>query len=185
MAEGRFREDLYYRLNVVPISLPPLREREDDILDIARHFLDLYTERYRKGSCHFSEGAERWLGNHTWPGNIRELRNIIERAVLLCAQDQIRVEDLALGQIERNLAVGQNPVLEITGLGEIRIAVPPWGIALEDVERKLIEEVLKIAGGNTTRSAQLLHISRDTLRYRIKKYRLDLASPPNSTDQPD
>ena len=88
VAEGRFREDLYYRLNVIPISLPPLRERGDDILDIARYFLDLYRERYQKGSCHFSEGAERWLGNHTWPGNVRELRNIIERAVLLCAQDR-------------------------------------------------------------------------------------------------
>ena len=174
VSAGQFREDLYYRLNVFPIRLPPLRERDDDVIEIARHFLVLYGNRYQQESCYFSQGAEHWLRNHDWPGNARELRNVIERAVLLCRGNQIQVADLAMGEAERDLQAQERPpAVETTGLGDIRIALPPWGIALEDVERKLIEEALKVARGNVSRAAQLLHISRDTLRYRIKKYRLD------------
>jgi two-component system response regulator AtoC len=172
VAAGRFRQDLYYRLNVVPIILPPLRERGNDILQIAEHFLDIYRKRYDKLKCEFSEVAERWLMNNAWPGNVRELRNIVERAVLLSPGDRIQVNDLAIGQTETE-RVEAPPVAEITGLGEIKIALPPWGLALEDVERKLIEAALKEAKGNITRAAQLLHLSRDTLRYRMKKHRLE------------
>ncbi len=184
VAEGRFRQDLYYRLNVVPILLPPLREREKDILLIAGHFLAIYNQRYKKEALRFSQGAERWMLNYPWPGNVRELRNLIERAVLLSPTDLIRAEDLAIGEEEKDLLLQErSPAVEITGLGEIRIALPPWGIALEDVERRLIEEALDQAGGNITRTAQLLHMSRDTLRYRIKKHRLDTRAYPKEPDQ--
>ena len=184
VAAGRFRQDLYYRLNVVPVHLPPLRERGQDILHIARHFLAIYSQRYQKGPSYFSPGAERWLLNYPWPGNAREVRNVIERAVLLSPGTLIRSEDLAIGKEEKDLATEERPpAVEIDGLGEVRIALPPWGIALEDVERRLIEEALKQAGGNITRAAQLLHMSRDTLRYRIKKHRLDRQLNPKGTEQ--
>ena len=174
VSTGRFRKDLYYRLNVVPVHLPPLRDRGEDTLNIARHFLGIYSQRYVKGHCRLSQGAERWLLNYPWPGNARELRNVIERAVLLSSGDLLQAEDLAIGKSEKDLALQEDsPALEVTGLGEIRIAIPTWGIALEDVERKLIEEALTKAEGNVTRAAQLLHLSRDTLRYRIEKHGID------------
>ena len=171
VAMGRFRQDLFYRLKVVQISLPPLRERGIDILLIARHFLEIYRKRYDKTGCVFSEAAERWMMNNVWPGNVRELRNIVERAVLLSPGDKIQVKDLAIGQSESEPPESP-PGTEITGLGEIKISLPPWGIALEDVERKLIEAAIEQADGNISRAAQLLHLSRDTLRYRMKKHRL-------------
>ncbi len=175
VASGRFREDLYYRLNVVPIHLPPLRDREEDALFIARHFLEIYSHRYKKTPCTFAPSAERWLQQYNWPGNVRELRNLVERAVLLSPDSLVQAEDLAVGPVTREPTFRQPdnpPAVEITNLGEIRIALPPWGIALEDVERKLIEEALILAEGNVSRAAQLLHMSRDTLRYRLKKHRL-------------
>ncbi|MDP6777894.1 MAG: sigma-54 dependent transcriptional regulator [Candidatus Latescibacteria bacterium] len=179
VAEGRFREDLFFRLNVVPLPVPPLRERGDDILRFARHFLDIFAKRYKDKTPRLSRGAERWLESHLWPGNVRELRNVVERAVLLSPGEIIRVEDLVLGREEQGLlAREQGPAVEVSGLGEIRIALPPWGIALEDVERRLIEAALDLAQGNVTRAAQLLHVSRDTLRYRVGKHGLqDRADP--------
>ena len=109
---------------------------------------------------------------------------MIERAVLLSPGNLIQSEDLAVGKEERDLTAEERPpAVEIDGLGEIRIALPPWGIALEDVERRLIEEALKQAGGNISRAAQLLHMSRDTLRYLIKKHRLDRQVNPKDTEK--
>ncbi len=159
---------------MIPIHLPPLREREEDALHIARHFLDLYGRRYQKGPCRFSPAAERWLLRYPWPGNVREVRNAIERAVLLCPTHIVQVEDLAMGKEGKEVLLHQErpPAVEVTGLGEIRIAIPPWGIALEDVERRLIHEALRLAKGNITTAAQMLHVSRDTLRYRLKKFHI-------------
>lgn len=170
---GKFRQDLYYRLSVVPLHLPPLRDREKDILLIAHHFLSIYGSRYKREDLKLSPGAQRWLQNYSWPGNVRELRNAIERAVLLCRRDQIILEDLALGKEESDLHRTTTPSLKIDPIGNIEINLPPWGLALEDVERRLVQAALEQTGGNVSAAAQLLHISRDTLRYRIKKYNLE------------
>ncbi len=172
--EGRFRQDLYYRLNVVPLSLPPLRQRNEDILLIAHHFLNIYSSRYQKTNLKLSNGAEHWLKNYAWPGNVRELRNLIERATLLSNDNLIQLADLTVGKEENDFRVpDQPPTLVIDDLGDIRINLPPWGIAMEDVERRLIKAALQQTKGKVSFAAQLLHISRDTLRYRIKKYKLE------------
>lgn len=172
VADGRFRTDLLYRLNVYPIPLPPLRDRGRDVLIIAAHFLETYRDRYGKGDLAFSNAGERWLINHDFPGNIRELRNVVERAVLLSDGAVIDVADLAVGSEPAGLAPEEGGAggLTIANFGEIRIEMPPWGIAIEDVERKLILAALDHAAGNVSRAAELLHVSRDTLRYRLKKF---------------
>jgi transcriptional regulator with PAS, ATPase and Fis domain len=175
--DGRFRQDLFYRLNVVPLSLPPLRQRGEDILLIAHHFLEIYGLRYAKPNLQLSKGPQQWLGNYDWPGNVRELHNLIERATLLSPGNLIQLADLSLGKEENDFrVVDQPPSVVIDDLGDIRIALPPWGIALEDVERRLIMAALKQSNGNVSNAAQLLHVSRDTLRYRIKKYKLESIS---------
>lgn len=171
---GQFRQDLYYRLNVVPLDLPPLRQRGEDILMIAHHFLMIYGARYDKSDLKLSKGAEHWLKNYTWPGNVRELRNIIERSALLSQGNLIQLDDLTIGKEEHDFQVSERPpALKIDPLGDISISLPPWGIALEDVERRLIKAALEQTNGKVSAAAQLLHISRDTLRYRIKKYKLE------------
>ena len=177
VSSGRFRTDLLYRLNVYPIALPPLRDRGNDVSLIADHFLEVYRNRYDKPRLKLSTSAERWLRNHTFPGNIRELRNAIERAVLLSDGESVDVEDLAIAGAGHH-ARSQVPKagLTVANFGEIKIEMPPWGIAIEDVERKLILAALDAANGNVTRAAELLHISRDTLRYRLKKF--GLSDPP-------
>jgi len=173
VADGRFRQDLFYRLNVIPLTLPPLKERVGDVTLLARHFLAAFGERYGKPTVRFSDGARRWLINHSWPGNVRELRNVVERAVLLGAADEIQVEDLALGQKEREQRILETgPAVSVGTTGEIHIQLPPWGIALEDVERQMIMAALEATDGNVSKAAPLLHLSRDTLRYRIRKHRL-------------
>jgi transcriptional regulator with PAS, ATPase and Fis domain len=173
VSEGRFREDLFYRLNVFPIALPPLRARGDDALLIGDHFLELYAGRYGKDGLRFSDEARSWLMRHSWPGNVRELRNVVERSVLLSTGDVILAEDLAISQAEgHRLPEQRPPAVQVTELGEIRITMPPWGIAMEDVERKMIEAALARARGNVSRAAELLRLSRDTLRYRMKKHHL-------------
>lgn len=172
--DNTFRQDLYYRLNVVPLNLPPLRTRSDDVILIAHHFLEIYGSRYKKAAPTLSNGAEHWLKNYSWPGNVRELRNLIERATLLSQGTVIQLADLTLGKEENDFQVSdQPPTVEIDDLGDIRINLPPWGIALEDVERRLIMAALHQTKGKVSAAAQLLHISRDTLRYRIKKYQLE------------
>lgn len=174
VSSGTFREDLFYRLNVFPIELPPLRARGGDVLLIARHFLETYARRYAREGLQLSPEASAWLTRHDWPGNVRELRNVVERAVLLSTGNRILAEDLAISRAEgQRLPERRASGVEVTQLGEIRVDMPAWGIALEDVERKLIEAALARARGNVSRAAELLQITRDTLRYRIKKYRLD------------
>jgi transcriptional regulator with PAS, ATPase and Fis domain len=153
VATGEFREDLYYRLNVFSITLPPLRERPDDIEIIAKHFLALETREYQRPK-HFSNDAVSALRVHRWPGNVRELKNVVERAALLSADSrEVRAEHL---MIQRRTTRTSDD-----SAGEIRI--PREGKLMEDIEREAVAVTLRITGGNQAAAARLLGISRPTL----------------------
>ena len=166
--EGRFREDLFYRLNVLPIHIPPLRDRGDDIGQLAIHFVNTLQKEVRTDrNLAISADALRKLEKYNWPGNVRELRNVIERAILLAGGPEIEIEDLP-PEIAHELAVHLQPS---AGLLEAQPDAGPgqWG-ALDETERGLILDALQQANGNQSMAARLLGISRDTLRYRLKKY---------------
>jgi DNA-binding NtrC family response regulator len=162
VAENRFREDLYYRLNVIPVHLPPLRDRKDDVPLLAGHFLARYSKRMRKPVEAIDEDAMADLMSYDWPGNVRELENTIERAVALTEGERITREDLG-GRIRERGPLGE-------GVG---VALGPEGVALEDrladVERDYIAKALAMTGGNLTRAAELLNIPFRSIRYRVKK----------------
>ena len=167
VAKGTFRGDLYYRLAVVRVAVPALRERRDDILPIARHFLVEFTRKFGRAVARFSPEAEEALLAHAWEGNVRELRNVVERTVLTGRGQQIGVADLRLGP-------GDAPVrTPVHGPGDMLPPVTAGGVDLasvqESVERHYIGEALRLADGNETRAAQLLNINYHTFRYRRKK----------------
>lgn len=157
-----FREDLFYRLNVVCINLPPLRELGKDILLIADHLLKIFNIELKKKVGGFSAAAQQELCEYHWPGNVRELSNCIERAMIFIEKDTIDIDDLVI--------TAAAPLK--TGGGQSSWAVPPEGIRLEDVERQLISSALEIAADNKSKAARLLGLSRDTLRYRLEKHKL-------------
>ncbi len=159
--EKEFRADLMYRLNVFPIYLPPLRERDEDITLIAQHFVSQYAREFKKPVTDVSPEAMRKLRGYAWPGNVRELRNVIERAMLLAGGDVIEEADVVLGR------AGHAGAGDIAGL-----SLPPDGIDFEKLERHLLEQALLRAGGNQTKASKLLHLSRDTFRYRLEKHGL-------------
>jgi DNA-binding NtrC family response regulator len=160
--EGRFREDLFYRLNVIAIELPPLRERRDDIPILARHFLAKYGEENHKGDLDLSPEALDVLMEYHWPGNVRELENVIERAAVLTSEHRIGL-DLIPDHV-RTPATFHAPAF----------VMPPEGISFKDVitdfEKRLIESTLETAGGVQKRAAELLHIKPTTLNEMIKRY---------------
>jgi DNA-binding NtrC family response regulator len=159
--EGKFREDLFYRVNVASIKIPPLRERPDDILPLTKYFLQKYNEEFHKNVQKISKGVEDFLKGYDWPGNVRELKNVIERAMILGDGDTFLMEHLPieiLGQASK-----QGGVIE-------GIRIPPEGISMEKVEEALVRQALKMTNGNQTRAAKLLDISRDALRYRMQKF---------------
>jgi DNA-binding NtrC family response regulator len=157
---GRFREDLYYRLQVIPIRLPALRERRDDIPILVQHFLDHFNQEFRKSTLEVEPAAMDRLMAYDWPGNIRELRNVIERIMILETKDRIERSDLPVGiQRER---VDNGPADSAP--------VPVGAMTLEQMERTAILQALDREGHNQVRAARLLGISRDTLRYRMKKF---------------
>jgi DNA-binding NtrC family response regulator len=160
--ENRFREDLFYRLNVIFVQLPPLRERKDDIPILVQHFLDKFGEESRKLAMILTPEAMDRLMAYDWPGNVRELENVIERAVVLCPDREIGV-DLIPDH------VSPNPPLEVPD-----VVIPPDGIHFREVitghERKYIEAALEAAGGVQKRAAELLHIKATTLNEMIKRY---------------
>jgi len=158
--QGRFREDLYYRLNVLPIALPPLRARADDIPRLVSYFIDIYNTEFRKRVRRVVPETMKRLQAYGWPGNIRELRNAIERAMLLADSDE-------LGDSDFPLATGVPP-----RLGE-GVELPPQGIDLEQLERSLVVQALERSGWNQTRAAGLLGVNRDQIRYRIEKFKLE------------
>jgi two-component system response regulator PilR (NtrC family) len=162
--EGRFREDLFYRLHVISIYLPPLRERKEDIPVIAHHFLAKYSEENRKPGLELTAAALDLLMEYDWPGNVRELENVVERAVVLATGSRIDAD-----LIPEN--VRSSPRFHIP-----RFVVPPEGISFKDVitsvEKRLIEETLDAAGGVQKKAAELLRIKPTTLNEMIKRYEI-------------
>jgi DNA-binding NtrC family response regulator len=162
VADGRFRNDLYYRLSVFPITVPPLRERTDDILPLGRHFLQSMRGKYGRPFSGFARDTENLLLGYSWPGNVRELRNAIERAMILERANTISPASLVL----EGVGLPTSPTTEV-GSG-----VPEGIVPLEEVELEMVKRALSATSNNQTRAAELLGITRDQLRYRLKKFGL-------------
>src|SRR4029079_5032023 len=157
---GRFREDLYYRLNVMPIVMPALRQRADDIPRLIAHYVDSFNTEFRKRIRRVVPSAMERLKTYPWPGNVRELRNAVERAMLLAEGNELTLDHF--------------PVVEKRG-GELSesVGLPPNGIDLEQLERSLVVQALQRSGWNQTKAATLLGLNRDQIRYRIEKFHLE------------
>ncbi|MFQ5619910.1 MAG: sigma-54-dependent transcriptional regulator [Rhodospirillales bacterium] len=165
---GQFRADLYFRLRVISLNVPALRDRGGDVVLLARQFLSTHGRRYGKDNLRLTPAAERALAAYGWPGNVRELRNVIEQAVLLATGDTIDADQLSLSPA---LAPGQGPEQGENHASSV-LALPPGGVSLEKVERAFVVQALEKSSWNVTRAAKLLGLTRDTLRYRIEKYGL-------------
>jgi len=162
--EGAFRQDLYFRLNVIQIVIPPLRDRTEDIIPLTRFFIDHYNRKFKRSIEGVSDGAAKLLVAHDWPGNVRELRNAIERAMILEETALITPPSLPIA-ISR-----PDPVAAMAAPAAAEIPVD--GLSLEDNERSLLARALEKTNGNQTQAARLLRITRDTLRYKMKKFNL-------------
>jgi DNA-binding NtrC family response regulator len=160
LEEGTFREDLYYRLNVVPISIPPLRQRKGDIPYLADFFLERFAREAGKNLAGITPAAMKVLADFHWPGNVRELENIIERAVVMANGEKVDVSDIQLDTAPARSTAAEDGT-----------AAPflPTGMTLEQHEDELIREALRRAGGNKSQAARLLGVSRNALRYRLSK----------------
>lgn len=169
--EGRFRSDLYFRLRIVQLLLPPLRERGEDILLLARFFLAQQSARYHRGEMRFSAAAESAMLAYGWPGNIRELRNVIEQTVLLAADQVIEPAQLPFCAVLGNMAATASPAAPSPAPAQPSTTAP-GNLSLEQSERELLVQALDKTAWNVTLAARLLGISRDTLRYRIDKHGL-------------
>jgi DNA-binding NtrC family response regulator len=168
ITEGRFREDLYYRLNVVRIEVPALRDRGDDVLLLAHHFLRELSRKFEKNITDLSSGAQRALIQYSWPGNVRELRNALERAVLLAHGETLTVDDFPMVSCER-------PVDVVRPLnGSISVQLPDEGVSFSLLEKKIIEAALQKTSGNVTEASRLLGLGRGWVRYRVKKHGIRL-----------
>ena len=159
--DGTFREDLFYRLNVIPLTLPPLRERTGDIAGLAAILFRKCRERHNRPELRLPDSIFPYFATHRWPGNVRELENVIERLVVLARGNEITVEDLP-----DSLRRERQP------LEEIRLELPPEGISLEAVERELVVRALERSNWNQTRAAEYLDVSRKVLIYRMEKFGL-------------
>ena len=177
---GEFREDLYWRLKIISIALPPLRDRAEDIPELAEYFLGRFKEEYRKPIRQLSEAALERIGSHSWPGNVRELENCMKRAVLLCSGDVIQKEHVKLETEKEELLAPRNHEQLIDHLRDKLDDLIPDILRLSDrkahaniielVEAMLISRALKECGNNQVKAARMLGISRNTLRHRMKKY---------------
>jgi len=167
--EGRFREDLYYRLNVIPVVIPPLRERRTDVPLLVEHFL----RKYGGGRPRSLSGeALQMLVGYDWPGNVRELESVIERVLLLAEGEQVVASDLPAAVRNR---------VRLSG-ASVDVELPESGVDLRGLERSLIARALERTGGNVSRAARLLGLSRRTLQYRIAKLQ---DAPSRSASAPD
>jgi DNA-binding NtrC family response regulator len=166
MQENLFRQDLYYRLNVVTLQLPPLRERGDDVLVLARHFLSRFAEEYGSALTGFTPEAEALLKSYHWPGNVRELKHTIERVVLLGEGNMVTHKAVA------EAIESDTPLLlaRSRDLTNVTLEIPPEGISLDEAQKQLIEKVLEQTGWHKRRTCEALKISRPRLDRIIKKY---------------
>lgn len=167
--DKEFREDLYYRLNVITIKLPPIRERKEDIEVFANHFLKIYADETGKKTKKFSDEALSELRSHDWPGNIRELENAVERAVILCNGDTIKPEHLMLNAVH-NIKPLETDASHNENAEENNFSTD---LPLKEIEKIHIERVLKAKNWNQSAAAQVLDIDRKTLRNKIKEYNLE------------
>jgi two-component system, NtrC family, response regulator AtoC len=161
VTKGRFRSDLYYRLNVLPIAIAPLRSHAEDVALLTAYFIDGFNSEFRKRIQGASPAAYAALERYGWPGNVRELRNVVERAMLLSDAQRLEAKDFA-------------SVTTTVGSGE-DFELPAKGVDLEELERSLVVQALKRAGGNQTKAAALLGLNRDQIRYRVEKFGLTVS----------
>jgi DNA-binding NtrC family response regulator len=162
VAKQRFRADLFFRLNVLPIEMPPLRARPDDIPMLVEYFIDGFNTEFRKRTKGATPAAHALLQRYGWPGNIRELRNVIERAMLLSDSEWLDARDFTV--TTSAISAGNN------------FELPATGVNLEELERSLVEQALKRSGGNQTKAGTFLGLNRDQVRYRIEKFGLTTSS---------
>lgn len=169
VANGQFREDLFYRLSVIPMTLAPLKMRREDIPVLIDHFVNLYNIRFNKDVVGLASDAREALMAYDWPGNVRELRNAIERAMILQDGGELTLDlfPLRISEFKGEARVA---------LPNDRISIPESGLDLYEVEKTLIEQALNRASGNQSKASRLLSITRDTLRYKMKKYGLRKAA---------
>ena len=166
---GRFRLDLYYRLSIIQIDIPPLRERGDDVLQLSQHYIDTIGSRLKRNKVTgLSAEAQEVFRKYDWPGNVRELRNVIERALILEDADKITTEYLP-GGLLAPARLTQPSAAGTTDADASRFVLPEEGISLDEAELSFVRQAIQRSGGNQTRAAELLGISRDQLRYRLKK----------------
>ncbi|MEW6777825.1 MAG: sigma-54 dependent transcriptional regulator [Bdellovibrionota bacterium] len=163
VAKGQFREDLYYRLLVLPLDLPALRERVGDIPLLVKHYIVRFNQEFKKKVKGISKEALARLESYNWPGNIRELKNAVERAMLLAEGDELTPEDFT--------------ALPSQAVAMEGFQLPPSGINFEEMERALVVQALQRAGGNQSKAAALLGMNRDQIRYRMEKFGLESGKP--------
>ena len=185
--EGEFRQDLYYRLAIIAIFIPPLRERKEDILPLVDFFIDRYNRTFKKSVRGITDATRRLLLSHNWPGNVRELKNTIERGMILEDEPFLRPVYLPFSVGEsggRTLFERTSPSdggLQLPdGRMLPKLYIPEGGTSLEEVEHVLVELAMKQANNNQTHAAKLLDISRDALRYKLKKFGLGQADEPEA-----
>ena len=167
VAHRRFREDLFFRLNVISVEVPPLRERAEDIPVLAAYFLENFASRNRKAVRGFSAQALDIMLRHSWPGNVRELENAVERAVILCTGDLITARELP-SVLSETVAAAEAPA-EAPAEADLSLA----GLPLDEVERRVIEETLRQTGDNKSEAARRLGITRATLHNKLRKYEFE------------
>ncbi|MGR3173999.1 MAG: sigma-54-dependent transcriptional regulator [Candidatus Scalindua sp.] len=166
--KGQFREDLYYRINVFPINIPPLRARPEDILPLARDFVGQFSVKMGKISLKMSKKVEKVLVSSRWEGNVRELKNCLERAVILCKGDMITEEHLPVALVKDSVSGYEDGKGNLLKMADFNL--PPEGISIDELEKHLVLQALKKSKNNKTKAAKLLGLSRGTFRYRLEKY---------------
>ncbi len=189
---SKFREDLFFRLNVIPIHVPPLRERIDDISVLAKHFIEHYNSVFKKQVKGLSEEALELMNGYLWPGNVRELKNVVERSILLESSDYILPDHLHLdiaGKSSIKKHHGESlsdQVMAATNLYSLDFEVPQEGLDIEElisgIEKKIIQKTLAMTSNNQSQTAKLLNLNRDTLRYKMKKLDILQSSGSNTNN---
>ena len=168
VSEDRFRQDLYYRLNVAMVELPPLRDRDEDIILLAEHFVGVYNAEFKRNIRGLLPEVKSLMMRYSWPGNVRELKNVIERAVLFEKGEYISTESIRIIYA----AVNPEAAKTVTQLTAQQTEISEEGISLDEIEKSFIQKALESAKGNQTRAAQMLGISREKIKYRMKKHNL-------------